>query len=135
VGEAAPIGSEHTSHLALSLSSATIRATLVELGELGLVPAHVGTRALSTACTFIDQLLDRRDVAEYDRRAIEYRFETAESDAVVEVAARLLGADAAARLRRGAAPRARDTPARQPRATPRRACSRCSSRARARHAA
>jgi heat-inducible transcriptional repressor len=95
VGEAAPIGSEHISHLLpMSLSSATIRTTLVELGELGLVHRpHASSGRVPTEHglrTFIDQLLERRDVAEYDRRAIEYRFETAESDAVVEVAARLL---------------------------------------------
>ena len=39
---------------------------------------------------FIDHLLDRRDVADYDRRAIEYHVDNAQSDAVVEVAAQLL---------------------------------------------
>jgi heat-inducible transcriptional repressor len=48
------------------------------------VPTEHGLR------TFIDRLLDRRDVAEFDRRAIEFRVENAESDAVVEVAAQLL---------------------------------------------
>jgi heat-inducible transcriptional repressor len=95
VGEAAPIGSEHISHLLpVKLSSATIRATLVELGELGLVHRpHASSGRVPTEHglrTFIDQLLDRRDVAEYDRRAIEYRVENAESAAVVEVAAQLL---------------------------------------------
>ena len=95
VGEAAPIGSEHISHLLpVKLSSASIRATLAELGELGLVHRpHASSGRVPTEQglrTFIDCLLDRRDVAEYDRRAIEYRVEHAESAEVVEVAARLL---------------------------------------------
>jgi heat-inducible transcriptional repressor len=95
VGEAAPIGSKHISHLLLKkLSSATIRATLAELDELGLIqqphpsagriPTEQGMR------TFIDRLLDCRDVAEYDRRAFEYHVDAAQCDAVVGVAAQLL---------------------------------------------
>ena len=95
VGEAAPIGSKHISHLLLKkLSSASIRSTLAELGALGLVAQpHTSAGRVPTEHglrTFIDCLLDRRDVAEYDRRAIEYRVDNAQSDAVVEVAAQLL---------------------------------------------
>jgi heat-inducible transcriptional repressor len=95
VGEAAPIGSRHISHLMLKkLSSATIRATLAELDALGLVhQPHASAGRVPTEQglrTFIDRLLERRDVAEYDRRAIEYRVDNAQSDAVVEVAAQLL---------------------------------------------
>ena len=76
------------------LSSATIRTTLAELGELGLVQQpHTSAGRVPTEQglrTFIDRLLDRRDVAEYDRRAIEYHVDNAHSDAVVEVAAQLL---------------------------------------------
>jgi heat-inducible transcriptional repressor len=95
VGEAVPIGSKHISHLLLKkLSSASIRATLAELGALGLVQQpHASAGRVPTEQglrTFIDHLLDRRDVAEYDRRAIEYRVDNAESDEVVEVAAQLL---------------------------------------------
>src|SRR5206468_5599410 len=112
VGEAAPIGSKHISHLLLrKLSSATIRATLAELSDLGLVQQpHTSAGRVPTEQglrTFIDRLLDRRDVAEYDRRAIEYQVENAQSDAVVEVAAqvlseqtRLLGFAVAPRLER-----------------------------------
>jgi len=112
VGEAAPIGSKHISHLLLQkLSSATIRATLAELSDLGLVQQpHTSAGRVPTEQglrTFIDRLLDRRDVAEYDRRAIEYQVENAQSDAVVEVAAqvlseqtRLLGFAVAPRLER-----------------------------------
>src|SRR6187401_1373778 len=95
VGEASPIGSKHISHLLLKkLSSATIRSTLAELGALGLVQQpHTSAGRVPTEQglrTFIDCLLDRRDVAEYDRRAIEYHVDNAESDDVVEVAAQLL---------------------------------------------
>ncbi|HKA15263.1 MAG TPA: heat-inducible transcriptional repressor HrcA [Myxococcota bacterium] len=112
VGEAAPIGSKHISHLLLKkLSSATIRATLAELAELGLVQQpHASAGRVPTEQglrTFIDRLLDPRDVAEYDRRAIEYHVENAQSDEVVEVAAqmlseqtRLLGFAVAPRLER-----------------------------------
>jgi heat-inducible transcriptional repressor len=95
VGEAAPIGSKHISHLLLKkLSSASIRTTLAELDALGLVQQpHASAGRVPTEQglrTFIDRLLDRRDVAEYDRRAFEYHVDNAQSDAVVEVAAQLL---------------------------------------------
>jgi heat-inducible transcriptional repressor len=95
VGEAAPIGSKHISHLLFQkFSSATIRATLAELGALGMVQQpHASAGRIPTEQglrTFIDHLLDRRDVAEYDRRAIEYHVDSAQTDAVVEVAAQLL---------------------------------------------
>jgi len=95
VGEAAPIGSKHISHLLLKkLSSASIRSTLAELGALGLVhQPHTSAGRVPTEQglrTFIDRLLERRDVAEYDRRAIEYSVDNAPSDAVVGVAAQLL---------------------------------------------
>lgn len=95
VGEASPIGSKHISHLLpTKLSSASIRNTFAELSELGLVeqphpsagrvPTDEGLRV------FIDQLVHRRDVAEYDRRTFEFRVETVEADAVVRVATELL---------------------------------------------
>jgi heat-inducible transcriptional repressor len=112
LGEATPIGSKHISHLLVKkLSSATIRATLAELGALGMVQQpHASAGRVPTEQglrTFIDHLLDRRDVAEYDRRAIVYHVDNAQSDAVVEVAAqvlseqtRLLGFAVAPRLSR-----------------------------------
>jgi heat-inducible transcriptional repressor len=133
VGEAAPIGSKHISHLLLKkLSSASIRSTLAELGALGLVhQPHTSAVAVPTEQglrTFIDRLLERRDVAEYDRRAIEYSVDNAPSDAVVEVAAQLLSQQTRpARVRDRAAARPRDAPAREPRCGSRpAACSRCS---------
>src|SRR5688572_5126957 len=89
LGEATPIGSKHISHLLVrKLSTATIRATLAELDMLGMVEQpHTSAGRVPTQQglrTFIDHLLDRRDVAEYDRRAIEYHVDNAQSDAVVE---------------------------------------------------
>jgi len=97
VGEASPIGSERISHLLpAKLSSASIRATLAELGELGLleqphasagrVPTEAGLRL------FIDCLLDRSDVTAYDRRSLDYEVERADGDAVFEVVAEQLSA-------------------------------------------
>ncbi len=112
VGEAAPIASRHITHLLpRALSSASIRATLGELDRLGLVsqphpsagrvPTEEGLRV------FIDSLLERRDVAEWDRRAIEFEVDTAETDGLASVAAalltehtRLLGFAVAPRLER-----------------------------------
>jgi heat-inducible transcriptional repressor len=95
VGEAAPIGSAHISHvLPTKLSSASIRATLAELCELGLleqphtsagrIPTEEGIRV------FIDHLLDPRDVAPYDRRAIDFQVDAAEGGSALRVATELL---------------------------------------------
>jgi heat-inducible transcriptional repressor len=95
VGDATPIGSNHISHLLpRKLSSASIRATLVELGELGLVQQpHASAGRVPTEDglrLFIDRLLEPRDVAEYDRRTMEFEVETVEGDAVLSVATQLL---------------------------------------------
>ena len=95
VGEAAPIGSGTIAQvLPTRVSSATIRATLAELAELGFVsqphrsagrvPTQDGLRF------FIDELLDPREVADYDRRSIAFRVDGTEVDSLVPVAAELL---------------------------------------------
>ncbi|MEM7412279.1 MAG: heat-inducible transcriptional repressor HrcA [Myxococcota bacterium] len=95
VGEAVPIGSKHLSHLLPTpLSAASIRTTLAELGELGLVeqphssagrvPTQEGLRH------FIDHLLDRRPVSDYERRTVDFGVGSAGTEQVVEVAAQLL---------------------------------------------
>jgi len=112
VGEAAPIGSERISHLLpRQLSSASIRSTLAELGEMGLlekphasagrVPSEAGLRY------FIDRLLDPAEVAAWDRRSLDYEVDRADGDAVFAAAAdqlsastRLLGFALAPRLER-----------------------------------
>ncbi len=112
VGEAAPIGSAHVSHLlSRKLSSASIRATLAELAELGLVEQpHASAGRVPTEeglRLFIDRLIEPFDLADYDRRTIDFGVDSAESDAVVAVAAqvlsvqtRLLGFAVAPRLER-----------------------------------
>ena len=115
VGEAAPIGSAHISHvLPGKLSSASIRATLAELAELGLVEQpHTSAGRVPTEeglRLFIDRLLDQRDVAPYDRRSLAFAVETVdavETASVVRVVTeqlsertRLLGFAVAPRLER-----------------------------------
>ena len=95
VGEAAPVGSVTLSHLLPTrLCSASIRSTLAELADLGLidkphtsagrVPTEKGLRL------FIDQLLAPQDVADYDRRTIDFQVDEADAGAVYHTAAQLL---------------------------------------------
>ena len=95
VGAAAPIGSKTVSHvLPIHLSSASIRATLAELAELGLVekphasagrvPSELGLRL------FVDELLDRDPLALYEKRVISWGVDEAEVDRVASVASQLL---------------------------------------------
>ena len=72
-----PVGSRTLSRGGVSLSPASIRNTMQDLAELGLLdaphvssgrmPTHVGLRL------FVDGLLEVGDLAEDDRRAIEAR--------------------------------------------------------------
>ena len=95
VGEAAPIGSATLSRLVPQrLSAASIRTTLAELAQLGLVhqphtsagrvPTDEGLRA------FIDALPAASPVSEYDRRTIDYTVASVEPAEVPEVASQLL---------------------------------------------
>jgi heat-inducible transcriptional repressor len=95
VGEASPIGSGTLSHLLpMSISSASIRAVMAELTELGLVeqphpsagrvPTERGLRF------FVDELLDPATLAAHERRTIAYSVDEAEVDTVVHVASQLL---------------------------------------------
>lgn len=95
VGEAAPIGSKTLSHLLpLSISAASIRNTLVELTELGLVekphrsagrvPTERGLRL------FVDKLISPVDLVASERRDIAYQVEGADGDEVVPLASGLL---------------------------------------------
>jgi heat-inducible transcriptional repressor len=95
VGEAAPVGSVTISHLLpAKLSSASIRATLAELAEFGLVAQpHTSAGRIPTEeglRIFIDQLLLRRGIAEYDRRAIAFRVDGADLSSIYHIAAQLL---------------------------------------------
>jgi heat-inducible transcriptional repressor len=95
VGEAAPIGSATLSHLLPQrLSAASIRTTLSELSELGLVsqphtsagrvPTEEGLRA------FIDALPGVGTPSDYDRRTIDFTVAGIEVAELPEVASQLL---------------------------------------------
>lgn len=95
VGEATPVGSVTISHLLpAKLSSASIRATLAELAEFGLVDQpHTSAGRVPTEeglRIFIDQLLSRREIAEYDRRAIAFQVEGVDVSRIYTIAAQLL---------------------------------------------
>jgi heat-inducible transcriptional repressor len=95
LGDAGPVGSATISHvLPTRLSSASIRTTLAELAELGLVeqphtsagrvPSEAGLRL------FIDRLLGQQPISDYDRRAIDFGVEAVDVDSVGRVVSRLL---------------------------------------------
>lgn len=95
VGEATPVGSHTISHLLpVKLSSASIRNTMAELAELGLiekphasagrVPSERGLRF------FVDELLDPTELAVYQRCSLDRSFEGIEAEGVVHVASQLL---------------------------------------------
>src|SRR5262245_49810368 len=95
VGEAAPIGSATVSRLIPHrLSAASIRTTLAELSQLGLVaqphtsagriPTDEGLRA------FIDALPAQNPVNEYDRRTIDFTVASVGAAEMPEVASQLL---------------------------------------------
>ncbi len=97
VGEAAPVGSASLAQtLPEKISSASIRATMGELAELGLlekthsssgrVPTETGLRV------FVDQLLAPRAVGAWERRLIEHELGEAARDVSLQVASELLAA-------------------------------------------
>lgn len=74
VGDAAPVGSRSVSHvLAVPLSAASIRNTMAELAELGLVEKpHASAGRVPTALglrVFVDALAPR-GLDEFERRAL-----------------------------------------------------------------
>jgi len=95
VGEAAPIGSATLSHLLPNrLSAASIRATLGELSELGLVSQpHTSAGRIPTdegLRVFIDSLPQGAAVSDYDRRTIDFTVASIEPVALPEAASQLL---------------------------------------------
>jgi heat-inducible transcriptional repressor len=95
VADAAPIGSAAISHvLPTRLSSASIRTTLAELGELGLVDQpHTSAGRIPTEAglrLFIDCLLPETRVSDFERRALDFEVEGAEPGSVVRVTSQLL---------------------------------------------
>ena len=95
VGEAGPVGSKTVSHLLPeNLSAASIRNTLVELAELGLVDKpHASAGRVPTESglrLFVDRLLEPEQLADYERRSIAYSVDEAHADGVVQIASQLL---------------------------------------------
>ena len=95
VGEGAPIGSRTISHLLpVPLSAASIRNTLAELSELGLVDKpHASSGRVPTASglrRFVDELMPPGAVAPSQQRELAIRLDRAEGEGVVSVASELL---------------------------------------------
>jgi heat-inducible transcriptional repressor len=95
LGEGAPIGSATVSHLLpVHLSSASIRTTMAQLADLGLVEKpHASSGRLPTDLglrVFVDELLDPEDLGAYEKRAIAWSVDTADVGDLASVASQLL---------------------------------------------
>lgn len=95
VGEAGPVGSQTLSHLLpVAVSSASIRSTLAELAELGLVEKpHRSAGRIPTESglrRFVNELIAPVALAASQRRDIDYRVDGAVGEGVVPVASGLL---------------------------------------------
>jgi len=98
LADAMPVGSTTLSHsLPVRLSSASIRSTMAELCELGLLETpHRSAGRVPTSSGlrfFVDELLAPGELGSYERRTIDNSFELAESDgadSVVTFVSRLL---------------------------------------------
>lgn len=95
VGEAAPVGSKTISHLLpVALSSASIRNTLAELTDLGLVEKpHASSGRVPTETglrCFVHELMPTGDLTPAQRRELAYQVEDADGDTVVALASGLL---------------------------------------------
>jgi heat-inducible transcriptional repressor len=94
VGEAAPVGSRSVSHiLPVALSAASIRNTMSELAELGLVEKpHPSAGRVPTATglrCFLEHLVPR-DLDEFERRDLAGSVGTLGPDTVIQNASMLL---------------------------------------------
>jgi heat-inducible transcriptional repressor len=94
VGDAAPVGSRSVSHvLPIPLSAASIRNTMAELAELGLVEKpHASAGRMPTALglrVFVDGLAPR-GLDEYERRDLAAGMGEPDPSSLVRVASRLL---------------------------------------------
>jgi heat-inducible transcriptional repressor len=88
VAEAMPASSATVSHLIpVSLSTASIRATMSDLAELGLIEKpHASSGRLPTELglrLFVDELLDTTELAEYERRSLVSECEEVSTAGVV----------------------------------------------------
>jgi heat-inducible transcriptional repressor len=109
VAAAAPVGSRTIAQrLTVPLSSASVRNTLAELSDLGLIrKAHASAGRVPTSegiRVFVERLLDLGEVAQYTRRSIDRSFGEVGADAAVKLASRLLS-DHTHQLGFGVAPR------------------------------
>ena len=95
VGAAAPVGSTTISHLlSVPLSSASIRTTMSELAELGLVekphssagrvPTEIGLRL------FVDHLLQPQQIASEQSRQLRHSFGDTDVDGAMQVVSQFL---------------------------------------------
>lgn len=94
VGDAAPVGSRSVSHvLPIPLSAASIRNTMAELAELGLIEKpHASAGRVPTALglrVFVDAL-PPRGLDEYERRDLAAGIGEPDPTALVRAASRLL---------------------------------------------
>jgi len=95
VASAEPVSSATVSYLLpVPLSTASIRNTMAELSERGLIQKpHASAGRVPTAAglrLFVDELLDPAELAAYERRSLDYSFEITATDAAVQVASRML---------------------------------------------
>lgn len=95
VGEAGPVGSATLSHtLPVKLSSATIRNTMADLTDLGLVEQpHKSAGRMPTEAglrVFVDQLLEHSEVGPWQKRAIRRQLVGVGSDVSLQLASDLL---------------------------------------------
>ncbi len=95
VASAEPVSSATVSYLLpVALSTASIRNTMAELAEQGLIrKPHASAGRIPTASgmrVFVDELLGPAELAAYERRSLDYSFEVTGSDVAVEVASKML---------------------------------------------
>ena len=95
VADAAPVSSATVSYLLpVALSTASIRNTMAELTERGLIrKPHASSGRIPTAKgmrVFVDDLVAPEELAAYERRTLDYSFGVAAAGNVVELASQIL---------------------------------------------
>ncbi len=95
VAGGAPVGSGTLSQtLAVKLSSASIRNTMVELTEMGLIEQpHTSAGRIPTVAglrTYVDELMDPQGVAGWERRRLSQEMGGVATDASLQAASMLL---------------------------------------------
>lgn len=95
IGAAAPVGSETLSNLlSVRLSSASVRNTLAELSELGLIEKpHASAGRVPTAAGFrhfVHELLDPGEIEQYERRTLDRSFQEVDAGDAMQLASQVL---------------------------------------------